>query len=204
MSLVTDFSHYYCNTWVALKEGEINHPFLIIAVDQSGRFSREDYSHEAEMGLTFVGQKWFKREDGTFGNTSMTIPVFDPRIIHESPDVGYLSHGRDLVSWTHINPVRQRAKGLMGNKIRQIDMSRNVSGQVVYNLFNPSFDGLVTRYCFVNPGDGKIYYKGSLVGQVDLSVPMVRGRRPCVLLSKFKHIEPDLVGKYTVTQVETL
>ena len=39
-------------------------PFLIIAVDQSGRFSREDYSHEAEMGLTFVGQKWFKREDG--------------------------------------------------------------------------------------------------------------------------------------------
>lgn len=202
MSLANDFANYYCNTWIALREGDINHPFYVMGCDQSGDFARDDYSHEAEQALTFLGQKWFKDEQGRLRNETITVSVFDPRLIHESPDVGYLNHGQNLVSWTHINPVRQRAKGLMGNKIRAINSPRGISGTMVYNLFNPQFEGLVTRFIFVNPHDGQMYYKGGRVGQVDMEV-MNRGRRPCRLLNKFKHIVPDLTA-YDVTLVETL
>lgn len=206
MSLVSDFANYYVNTYVALREGDINYPLMILSVDQNGQFSRNDYSHEAEQAMFFVAQKWFKRDDGTFSHETINVPVFDPRIIHESPDVGYLAHGRDLVSWTHINPVRQRVKGLMGNKIRSLSQPRGqgISGQMVYNLFNPSFDGLVNRYVFINPLTGETYYKGALAGKVDMQAALVRGRRPLNLLDKFKHIATDFDSTHTVTLVESL
>lgn len=205
MSLVNDFANYYCNTWIALKEDDVNHPFFIMSVDQNGDFSRHDYSHEAEQGLVFLGTKWSKGSDGRFRQENITIPVFDARLIHESPDVGYLNHGQNMVSWTHINPVRQRVKGLVGNKIRQINTGiRGITGQMVYNLFNPEFDGLVTRYIFVNPHTGIVYYKGARVGLVPQPAVRTRGRSAMNLLDKFKHIVPDLEATYTVTLVETL
>ena len=204
MSLVHDFCNYYCNTWIALKEGNINHPLMIIDVRQNGDFRERDFSHEAEQAMYFVAQKWFKRDDGTYGQEGIEIPVFDPRLIHESPDVGYLSHGNNIVSWTHINPVRQRVKGLTGNKLRQIDRRTNVDGRVVYNLFNPEFEGLLTRFIFINPNNGRVYYKGCHVGQVDQQAAMVRGRLPCTLLEMFKHISPDFSGRYNVTLVNSL
>lgn len=203
MSLVNDFCNYYCNTWIAFKDGNINHPLMILDVRQNGNFRERDFSSEAEQAMYFVAQKWSKRDDGSYMQESIEIPVFDPRLIHESPDVGYLSHGNNYVSWTHINPVRQRVKGLVGNKLRQIDR-RSVDGRIVYNLFNPEFDGLLTRFIFINPNNGRIYYKGCVVGQVDQSAPMVRGRRPCVLLEKFKHIVSDFQGSYTVSLVDSL
>jgi len=110
------------------------------------------------------------------------------------------------VSWTHINPVRQRVKGLMGNKIRSLSQPRGqgISGQMVYNLFNPSFDGLVNRYVFINPMTGETYYKGALAGKVDMQAAMVRGRRPLNLLDKFKHIATDFDSTHTITLVESL
>lgn len=203
MSLISDFSNYYVNTWIAIREGEVNHPFLVSEVIQEDGYSRHDYSHEAEQALRFVGTKWSKNEDGRFSNQNVTIAVFHPSIIHESPDVGYLSHGRGLVSWTHINPVRQRVKGLMGNKIRQIQSPRGIEGSLVYNLFNPDFEGLVTRFIFIHPYNGNVYYKGCRVGSVDLNAPMEMGRLPCTLLDKFKHITPDLEN-YNVTLVGSL
>lgn len=202
MSLVQDFSNYYINTWIALKEGDINLPFYVMNVEQREEFSRHDYSHEAEQALYFVGQRWYKNSDGRLVHDVINVDVFDQRLIHESPDVGYLNHGRNMVSWTHINPVRQRVKGLVGNKIRALTTARSVSGQMVYNLFNPEFEGLVTRFIFVNPQNGFMYYKGAKVGLVNLE-GQTRGRYPCTLLDKFKHITSDLIN-YEVTLVETL
>lgn len=204
MSLVNDFSNYYVNTWIAMREGDINYPLMVINVDQNGPYSRDDYSVEAERAMVFLAQKWFKRDDGTFTCETISVPVFDPRIIHESPDVGYLAQGRDMVSWTHINPVRQRIKGLMGNKIRQLNQPRGINGQLVYNLFNPEFEGLVNRYIYINPTTGESYYKGAKVGQVDLEATLVRGRRPIYLLEMFKHIQPDLESRYIITLVNSL
>ena len=66
MSLVSDFANYYVNTYVALREGDINYPLMILSVDQNGQFSRNDYSHEAEQAMFFVAQKWFKRDQRLF------------------------------------------------------------------------------------------------------------------------------------------
>lgn len=203
MSLVSDFGHYYINTWIALQEGGINYPLQIINVDQRGRYSRNDYSHEAEQALYFVAIKCSKDENGRFVSEQIEVDVFDERLILESPDVGYLKHGRNIVSWTHINPVRQRAKGLMGNKIRSLNQPRGITGEMVYNLFNPDFEGLVNRFIFINPSDNNVYYKGAHVGVVDIQAERFRGRQRLNLLDKFKHIAEDL-SAYNVNLVETL
>ncbi|QEM42654.1 hypothetical protein [Shigella phage SGF2] len=205
MSLVADFSHYYNGTWIAKRAGNINLPCFVIGVEQSGNFRSDDFSHEAEQALYFVVEQWYKNEQGHLRNTTMNIPVFDPTLILESPDVGYLFHNGNTVSWTHINPVRQRAKGLMGNKIRNAPgIGRSISGEMVYSLFNPEFDGLVTRYIYINPTDGKVHYKGALVGQVDLEAPRDSyGQQPMRLLEHFHHISENL-SNYNITLVDSL
>lgn len=204
MSLVSDFSHYYCGTWIAERRGNLNIPLFVMNVFQQGEFSRDDFSHEAEMALMFEAERWVKTDSG-FNRTAVQIGVFNPNLVLESPDVGYLQHGRNMVSWTHINPVRQRAKGLMGNKLRGVtSLGRNISGEMVYNLFNPSFEGLLTRFIFINPSDGLVYYKGAHVGRVLLSAGHdSRGRQTVQLLDMFKHIQSDF-NQYTVELVESL
>lgn len=204
MSLVNDFAHYYNGTWIAQKEGNLNLPLFITSVDQNGRFHSEDYSHEAEQALVFYADKWYKDSEGSLHRTQITINVFDPSLILESPDVGYVLHSRNIISWTHINPVRQRAKGLLGNKLRSAPgVIRNVSGEMVYNLFNPSFEGLVNRFIFINPQDFRVYYKGVYVGYVDVTSDRVNGRQSLRLLDKFKHISQDF-GEYNVELVENV
>ena len=208
MSLLRDFQHYYCGTWIAQRaERGINLPLYVLNVNQANRFGEDDFSHEAEMALTFEVERWSKNAEGQFERQVVQgIPVFDQSLILESPDVGYLQHGNNMVSWTHINPVRQRAKGLMGNKLRGAppSMGRSIPGELVYNLFNPDFEGLVTRFIYINPVDGNVYYKGALVGQVDLSAGYGdNGRQSLNLLEKFKHISSDL-SSYNVELVETL
>lgn len=205
MSLRGDFNNYYSGTYVAFSEGGINYPLFVEEVFQSGDFSDRDYSHEAEQGLQFRTVKWSKNDNGTYNHESFRISVFDPRIIPESPDVGYLLHSQNTVSWTQINPVRQRSKGLLGNKVRVLGNSgRAIQGNLVYDLFNPNFEGLLTRYIYIHPYTGDIYYKGCHVGKVDLEASLVRGLRPCTLLNKFKHIQPDFEERYIVTLVEAL
>lgn len=204
MSLVSDFAHYYNGTWIAQKQGELNIPLFVTSVEQRGNFSSEDFSHEAELAMYFNCERW-TRVDGQMRQQQIEIDVFDPTLILESPDVGYLQHSRNVVSWTHINPVRQRAKGLMGNKIRNAPVhGRSISGEMVYNLFNPEFEGLLTRYIFIEPNNGKVYYKGAIVGQVQMDVPRNQyGNLTVHLLDKFKHIISDFEN-YSVSLVESL
>lgn len=206
MSLVTDFAHYYNGTWIAQRNGDINNPIYINSVDQNAPYSRDDFSHEAEQALVFYGDRWSKEPDGSFRSEAIVIPIFDPSLILESPDVGYLLHSRNVVSWTHINPVRQRAKGLMGNKLRTgPSVGRGIPGEMVYNLFNPTFDGLVTRFIYINPNDYNVYYKGARVGRVQNDVGRDRrGRLHLTLLDKFKHISSDLERDYAIELVASL
>lgn len=206
MSLVSDFAHYYNGTWIAQRVGNINCPVYVESVEQAGEFSSGDFSHEAEQALYILGERWNKNDQGQIVRERFNIPIFDSSLILESPDVGYLLHSRNVVSWTHINPVRQRAKGLISNKLRNGPNSgRGISGEMVYNLFNPDFPGLVTRFIFINPNDDKVYYKGALVGQVlPEDQRSARGQRMLNLLGVFKHITPDLEADYNVTLVETL
>lgn len=208
MSLLRDFQHYYCGTWIAQRSPDgKNLPLYVLDVRQQGNFDIDDYSHDAEMSLVFEAERWTKNSEGQFERQIVgNIPVFDHSLILESPDVGYLQHGNNTVSWTHINPVRQRAKGLMGNKLRGTppSLGRSIPGDLVYNLFNPEFEGLVTRFIYINPVDGKVYYKGAYVGNVLLEAGYGdNGRQSLNLLEKFKHISSDL-SSYNVELVESL
>lgn len=170
MSLVRDYQHYYCGTWIAQKEGDLNLPIFVEQVEDNSSFDSDDFSEEHRALLTFSGIKYVQNNSNNrLTAVRVNIPVLDPSLELESPDVGYVLSGRDI-RWTVIRPVRQRLKGMAGNKIHGASFSNGSSGaaaRIIYDLFNPSFDGLVDRYTYVCPHTSVVHYKGAEIGRID-------------------------------------
>lgn len=188
MSLVRDYNHYYQHSWVGIQEGDLLIPIFVEGVIDSSERSNDDWSEEHREALQIHGNRYDKRErDGRIISSSIVVSVMNPALVLESPDVGYVSSGRD-VRWTVIRPVRQRLKGMAANKLNGANLGRNntETATVIYNLFNPNFDGMINRYLFVAPGNGRIYYKGAEIGEVrDDSI---------AVLNRFFYLIPQIQG----------
>lgn len=165
MSLLTDYSHYYNGSWVALVEDGVSYPLFVHDVGDHSNRRESDWSEAHRQQLYFRGDKYSKDRRGNIHSERMEISVLDPRLILESPDVGFVKVG-GVVRWTAIRPVRQRLKGLSSNKIPQVQVNHR-QGELMYDLFNPSFEGLINRYLYIAPNTGFIYYKGARVGNID-------------------------------------
>lgn len=204
MSLVRDYQHYYCGTWIAQKEGELNLPIYVEQVEDNSSFDSDDFSEEHRALLTFSGIKYIQNESNNrLVPVRVNISVLDPSLELESPDVGYVLSGRDI-RWTVIRPVRQRLKGMAGNKIHGASFSNGSSGaaaRIIYDLFNPSFEGLVDRYTYVCPHTSVIHYKGAEIGSFN------HESSSFVVLSAFEYVIRRLSNAYpnfTYQTVEAL
>lgn len=165
MSLVRDYQHYYAGSWVALIEGDLLIPIFVETVIDESDYSNDDFSEEHRSRLLIHGHR-YDRRDGRTRGSRINISVMSPDLVLESPDVGYVCSGRDI-RWSVIRPIRQRLKGMASNKLHGANLGRGSdSASLVYDLFNPSFPGLVNRWLFVNPDNNKIHYKGAEVGLV--------------------------------------
>lgn len=169
MSLVRDYQNYYCNTWVALREGEILVPIFVENIDDSSDYSTDDFSEEHRRLLLITGRR-YDMDNGRLRASRIRISVLNEDLVLESPDLGYVLVGRD-VRWSMIRPIRQRLKGMASNKVQGTNIGRGTdNAKLIYDLFNPSFNGLVNRYLFVCPLDNSIHYKGVIIGRVDDTV----------------------------------
>lgn len=202
MSLVRDYCHYYQNSWVGLQEGNLLIPVFVEAVIDESGLSNDDYTEEHRSQLQIFGFRYDKRPNGRVAATRITIPVLSPSLVLESPDVGYVASGRDI-RWTVIRPVRQRIKGMVSNKVAGTNLGRSTeAATMIYNLFNPDFEGMINRYLFVAvSGNNRIYYKGAEIGEIrDNTI---------LLISRFSYLLPQITGceqyaNLPVTQVEAL
>lgn len=189
MSLRRDYQHYFCGSWIAWQSNGLLLPILVTDIRDRSDLSSEDFSEEHREQLYFMGILYQKNEaTGDLIETRIEKNILDPELITESPPVGYVQVGTS-VNWTHINPVRQRMKGLSGNKLRQVSINDR-QGRLMYDLFNPSFDGLLDRFTFINPLSNKIYYKGAEIGRVDSIANQI------VLMTKFSHVQKRISPSY--------
>ena len=166
-SLVRDYNHYYQHSWVGIQDNGLLIPIFVESVVDTSDMSSEDWS-EAHREMLFInGYRYDKRErDGRIIASNISVSVMNPNLVLESPDVGYVCSGRD-VRWTVIRPVRQRLKGMASNKINGANIGRgNETSSLIYNLFNPDFEGMINRYMFVAGSNNRIYYKGAEIGKV--------------------------------------
>lgn len=186
MSLARDYHHYYVGTWIGLLENDILVPIFVEAVTDESGMDPDDFSEEHRSQLQLHGYRYDKRPNGRISGSRIAVPVLSTSLVLESPDVGYVCTGRDI-RWTVIRPVRQRTKGIISNKINGTNLGRSSdSASIVYNLFNPSFDGMITRYMFVSNRNNRIYYKGAEVGEIrDGSI---------LILSQFSYLTPQIIG----------
>ena len=200
MSLQHDYSHYYTNSWVALCEGDLMYPLYVSdIIDRSNR-RESDFSEAHRQQLFLNAIKYFRDPNGRIRSENVEVSVVSQNLVLESPDVGYVKIG-NVVRWTCIRPVRQRLKGLASNKITQIAVNHR-QGELMYDLFNPSFEGLINRYCYISPQTGFIYYKGALAGKVNHDEQVVK------LLPLFKYlfeaiIQPEF-PPYSLEEVTSL
>ena len=201
MSLVRDYHHYYCGTWIAQKEGELNLPIFVENIEDPSSFDSDDYSEEHRAQLNFSGIKYVQNNgNNRLVPVRVNIPVLDPSLELESPDVGYVLSGRDI-RWTVIRPVRQRLKGMAGNKIHGASFSNGSSGaaaRIIYDLFNPAFEGLVDRYTYVCPHTSVVHYKGAEIGTVNQETSTF------VLLAAFEYVVRRLRLAYPNFTFETV
>lgn len=200
MSLHSDYSHYYTNSWVALVENEVMYPLYVQEVLDRSRRRESDYSEAHRQQLYLQCVKYFRDGNNQIRSENLEVQVLDPRLILESPDVGYVKIG-SVVRWTCIRPVRQRLKGLAGNKIQQIQVNHR-QGELMYDLFNPDFEGLLSRYCYVSPSTNFIFYKGAKAGRLnheDQTVEVL----PLFSYIFETHIQPDY-PPYNLVEVESL
>lgn len=188
MSLRRDYQNYFVGSWIAWQSEGLLLPIFVTDIRDRSDFDQDDFSEEHRSQLHFVGNVYKKNSEGEVIETRVEKNILDPELITESPPVGYVRLGRS-VSWTHINPVRQRLKGLASNKLRQVSINDR-QGRLMYDLFNPSFDGLVDRFTYVNPTTSKVYYKGAEIGSIDSSNNQI------LLLSKFSHVKKRLIANY--------
>lgn len=201
MSLLRDYNHYYQQSWVGVKEGNLLLPVFVEQVLDSSDYDSDDYSEEHRARLEIHGHRYVKNNRGRVVSSRFSISVLDDSLVLESPDVGYISNGRD-VRWAVIRPVRQRMKGMVSNKLAGMSLGRSQeNATLVYNLFNPEFDGMINRYLFVAPSTGYIYYKGAQVGVIaDGSISII---------SRFSYLLPMITvceqyRDLPVTPVEAL
>lgn len=166
-SLVRDYNHYYQHSWVGIQENGLLIPIFVETVIDTSELSSDDWSEEHREQLMIHGIRYDKRErDGRIVASSITTSVMNPALVLESPDVGYVHSGRDI-RWAVIRPVRQRLKGMVSNKVNGTNIGRGTeTSSIIYNLFNPDFEGMINRYLFVAPSNNRIYYKGAEIGQV--------------------------------------
>ena len=200
MSLHSDYSHYYTNSWVALVENGIMYPLYVQDIRDHSNRSESDYSEAHRQQLHLLCAKYYRDQRGNIRSETLEVPVLDSRLILESPDVGYVKIG-SLVRWTCIRPVRQRLKGLASKKIQQGQVNHR-QGELMYDLFNPAFDGLINRYCYIAPSTNLIFYKGAKAGRMNHETQSVE------LLPLFKYIFEAIIQPefppYTLTEVTTL
>ncbi|MDW5598938.1 hypothetical protein VSS74_31555, partial [Conexibacter stalactiti] len=176
----TDYNHYYAGTWVVLKENNVNVPLFVLEVSDPSNRREHDYSEEHRAQLLLVCDRYDKDRSGRLRSSRCEVNVMNENLVLESPDVGYVKTG-DVVRWTHITPVRQRMKGVTGHKIRQVQVGQR-QGQLMYDLFNPEFEGLIDRYTYVAPFNNQIYYKGAHIGRVN------HDTRSVILLRRFQYL----------------
>lgn len=180
MSLHSDYSNYYTNSWVALVEDGIMYPLYVQDIRDRSNRRESDYSEAHRQQLYLNATKYYRTESGSIRSESLEVSVLDARLILESPDVGYVKIG-SVVRWTCIRPVRQRLKGLSGNKITQVQVNHR-QGELMYDLFNPAFEGLINRHTYVAPNTGFIFYKGAKAGRI------IHEEQQVQLLPLFKYI----------------
>jgi len=201
MSLLRDYNHYYQQSWVGVKEGNLLLPIYVEQVIDSSDYDRDDYSEEHRARLEIHGYRYTKNSRGRVSGSRFSISVLDESLVLESPDVGYISNGHD-VRWAVIRPVRQRMKGMVSNKVVGTSLGRsNENASIIYNLFNPEFEGMINRYMFVAPSDNHIYYKGAKVGVIT--------ETGVNIISRFSYLLPMLTAceqyrDLPVTPVEAL
>lgn len=192
MSLVRDYQHYYCGTWIAQKMGDLNLPIYVESVEDTSDFDSDNFTEEHRASLQFHGLRYTLNPNGRVTGSRVQISVMDASLELESPDVGYVLLGRDI-RWTVIRPVRQRLKGMAGNKIHGANLSNGAgsnAAKMVYDLFNPSFEGLVDRYTYVCPHTNKIHYKGAEIGVCDQT------GRIFTVLTRFGYVRRRLANLY--------
>lgn len=185
MSLHGDYSHYFCGSWIALVEGNVRVPLFVMDITDNSDMSSGDYSERHRAQLEFVCDRYDKDARGRIVRRREHFNVLNPNLILESPDVGYVKIDNN-VRWTHIVPVRQRMKGLTGQKVRQLSVGQG-TGELMYNLFNPEFPGLIDRYTYIAPHNNIIYYKGAVIGRVEPDNNRI------VLLRIFKYLQTILL-----------
>ncbi len=174
MSLAEDYNMYYGGTYVGLADNNgVVRPFWVTGVTRGRDFTNHDYSEDAIRALKFSGTFF-----GSNGPEDKTVSY--PKLVLEMPDLGYVSFGgRDYyLTW---KPSRSTKKGLCDRRIAGVGRLDNVFVQSIFESVNKNPDPLSRQFLIK---DGKVAYKGYLVGTVDNQLIKIG--------KKFKYVLPYL------------
>lgn len=153
MSLASDMSMYYRNTYVGYRTaaGRVL-PFFVQEVN--GRSSDSDYSQENMDSLIFTGIVYYDDRE-----TNRNVVLGEGRLVLELPELGYIiSNGRPR--WLTYRPVQQASKGLSGRRLVGSAMNNGVA-KLIYKALWEQPDNLARQFCFHN---GNVLYKGMNIG----------------------------------------